>query len=168
VNALHEYLSNDQLRRLRAAYDRTEMLTAIGVPLPALLPRSRQYIDTIEDAFYSKETGAAASAEIGSLSVRERELCLLVLLATHHSQHNLGIHVYLGLMEGISPREIGSVFLLTAIYSGEPVLATGLRTAAMTLGALGKTVAAHVEAPADNPLNPIAILEVLKKTFPYV
>jgi alkylhydroperoxidase/carboxymuconolactone decarboxylase family protein YurZ len=169
MRALHEYVTEEQLRRLRAGYNRKEMLAALGAPLPTLLPRSREYIDAIEHAFYPKDgADSVSSPEPFTLSIRERELCLIVLLSTHHSQHNLAVHIYLGLMEGISPQEIGNLLLLNGVYSGVPAFANGLRTAAMTLIALARAATENTAEPADNPLNPVAILERLKAVFPYV
>jgi alkylhydroperoxidase/carboxymuconolactone decarboxylase family protein YurZ len=169
MNALHDYLSEDQLTRLRAAYDREEMLAAMGTPMPTLVPHSREYIDAIEHAFYPRgRRDDAASIEPFSLSIRERELCLLVLLATHQAQYNLAVHIYLGLMESISTQDISNLLLLAGIYSGVPALATGVRTAALTLRTLEKATTANVREPADNPLNPVSILAILKVAFPYV
>ena len=60
------------------------------------------------------------------------------------------------------------MLLLAGIYSGVPALATGVRTAALTLRTLEKATAANVREPGDNPLNPVSILEILKIAFPYV
>ena len=168
MNALHEYLSADQLGKLRTAYDRDAMLAAMSTALPALVPHSSEYTGIIEKAFYPKgRRDDAASPEPFSLSIRERELCLLVLLATHQAQYNLAVHIYLGLMEDISPLDISNLLLLTGIYSGVPALATGVRTAALTLRALEQAVTRNVREPADHRLDPVSILQVLKGAFPF-
>ena len=61
------------------------------------------------------------------LAPRDRERCLIVMLAERHQTLTLGIHIYWGLMEGLHLPEICQTLLLAGGYSGIDTYSMGLR-----------------------------------------
>lgn len=121
---LTQLLGDRPLARLRQAYSpevmRTAMLRAIGEGYPPL----HTWNEAIAKTFYD-------TAE--PLSAANRERCLIALLTQTGPQLSLAIHVYWGLMEGLSAAEVCHIVGLAACYGGVPRLALGLPVVERTL-----------------------------------
>ena len=126
---LRTILSSSQLSALRAAYDpeamRAAMIRTIAEPYPPLGP----WNEAIAATFYD-----AASP----LKAVDRERCLLAILSSANVPTSLAIHVYWGLMEGLSVEEICHIQTLAACYSGVPSLSRSLPALHETLHVLAK------------------------------
>jgi alkylhydroperoxidase/carboxymuconolactone decarboxylase family protein YurZ len=132
-----QLLDDRQLARLRVAYAppvmRTAMLNAIAVGYPPLLP----WNEAIAKTFYDDPE---------PLSAANRERCLIALLTHTGPQLSLAIHVYWGLMEGLSVAEVCHIVGLAACYGGVPRLALGLPVVERTLRVLSTLEGAQVDS----------------------
>ncbi|MEZ4474520.1 MAG: hypothetical protein R3F60_27770 [bacterium] len=101
------YLADEEIGRLRMGYDRGVMLAAsqgsVGDTSPAAA-----LVGFLGTAVYDADAMAPA----------DRERCILALLATRPHALTLGVHVYWGLAEGLSLRDIYQVLVLAAGYAG--------------------------------------------------
>jgi alkylhydroperoxidase/carboxymuconolactone decarboxylase family protein YurZ len=69
---------------------------------------------------------------------KDRERCLIAVLASRDAGLNLAIHIYVGLMEGLSPQEIADVIFLGGIYTGVDRISDGLAAEMRTLDTLAQ------------------------------
>jgi len=115
---------------------------AVGAQFPAALPTLNMMIFThtggpIEGA---QAPSAGALSELPSpslLSGQERERVIIALMTANPLDTSLlAIHIYWGLMEGLSPEEIAWTQLLTAAYCGIDKFTIGQKTLATTLLAM--------------------------------
>jgi alkylhydroperoxidase/carboxymuconolactone decarboxylase family protein YurZ len=114
---LRSVLTDSRLERLRAAYDpqvmRAAMLHAIVEGFPPLDAWNRAIAGTFYD-------------DPNPLTPRDRERCLIAVLTNTGPQLSLAIHVYWGLMVGLSVEEVCHTAGLAASYAGVPRLAVAL------------------------------------------
>jgi ubiquinone/menaquinone biosynthesis C-methylase UbiE/uncharacterized protein YbaR (Trm112 family)/alkylhydroperoxidase/carboxymuconolactone decarboxylase family protein YurZ len=142
-------LSDDALVALRKAYVADEMTKAIGAVLPAQYPATREYTDAIMHALYPLQGDTPLAAD-------DRERCLITLLASHGAKRNLAIHVYMGLMAELAPREICHILLLVGAYAGVDTLPNGLAIAQKTFQILADLVAKRAPCGAVDVLKALA------------
>jgi len=71
------------------------------------------------------------------LERRERSMITLALLCGLKHENELAMHVRAAIRNGLTPEEIGEVFLHTAVYAGVPTANSALAIAQETLGELG-------------------------------
>jgi len=129
---LNNILPSRVLRDLRKNFNRTEMNNQLE-QLFKVYGVTNKYIEDIRKVFYDRHQPRVAP---NSLTVSDRERCLIALLASRGGQFPLAVHLYLGLMEGLSPEEIANILFLTGIYTGQDNLALGLFTLETTLATL--------------------------------
>ncbi len=101
-------LTDDDLTRLRAGYARDRLAAAAENTFASAFPPARRFAAAITDSFYG------ASPE---LAPRDRQLVMLATLADL-ADVNFRTHVYLSLMEGLSPQEVVNAVYLVALYRG--------------------------------------------------
>jgi alkylhydroperoxidase/carboxymuconolactone decarboxylase family protein YurZ len=139
MNKLVNRLSEQRLAQLRAAYDRkvmnAAMLEAIAEGYPALL----EWNQAIGSTFYASQQPLAA---------KDRERCMIALLTQSGPPMSLAIHVYWGLMEGLSVEEICHVAALAACYAGVSRLAVALPVIDRTLGVLAQVLEGQLQSTA--------------------
>src|SRR5262245_37938360 len=132
-------LTNDQLGILRQAYAKEDMITLLSAGMPSLDARTTQYIESIRQAFYD-----GGGTTIGP---KDRERCLIAVLVSRDSGLNLALHIYLGLMEGLTPQEVADVIFLSGGYTGVDRISDGLATVVKTLGVLVNVVNETAKPP---------------------
>lgn len=120
------------LAPLRATYDPRVLFAAATGTLARMHPPGAPYTGAI----------GAAQYEGGPLAARDRERCLIALLAAQKERMTLAVHIYWGLMEGLSIAEVAHTLLLTGIYAGTPAYANGLLVLEATRGQLAAAAAA--------------------------
>ena len=92
-------------------------------------------------ASWSQSIDATFYAPPEPMTPSDRERCLIAMLTCTGAALPLGIHMYWGLMEGLSLNEIASIAALAAVYAGVPKLVTGfavMEIVAKTLRDLGE------------------------------
>jgi alkylhydroperoxidase/carboxymuconolactone decarboxylase family protein YurZ len=171
----HVLLPRD-LDKLRTAY--VEFDTAdkeAGIPvgvkkllskkLPTVYDRAGEYVRAIADQFYGDlppdDPPEHARIPRDALSVRDRERCLIGILAVRDAKYNLAVHIYLALMNEVSPEEVANILLLAGMYGGVSTLTDGLDVEVTTL----KFLKALVDGCL--PLTPPNVLVGLRPEFAY-
>lgn len=127
-------LEDDELQRLRSAFDAGALLRANVELMGEAYAPLRAWGEATSAVFYSPDP----------LAARERELCLIVILAMNAPEISLAYHVYWALMEGVTPAEICQALGLAGCYAGMPVMVRGITTARRVFTAL-KRIAAGSE-----------------------
>lgn len=144
-------LSDVQLARLREGYSSTAMTQVLSSGIPNLYSPTSEYIGAIRSAFYDggRQTMAA----------RDRERCLIAVLAARDAGLNLALHIYVGLMEGLAPEDIADAVFLGGIYTGVDRISDGLNAELRTLGVLAQA--------ADDPdgCEVMRVVQALQAVF---
>ncbi len=117
---------NQELDALRQGYKREVMIQTARDTLSQIYPPGAGYIGAIMDSLYTGEP----------ISPMDRERCIISLLATAQGQMPLAVHIYWGMMAGLSLDEVAHTFLLTGAYCGVDKYTTGLLTLQKVIGAL--------------------------------
>ena len=134
---IQDYLSPADLKKLQGDYTRAEMDGLLKGVLPRIYEPSHEYLDAISHRFLGDlPSDDAANRTRKTLSIQDRERCIISLLAARGENFTLGLHIYIALMEGISPEEVANILLLAGIYTGVDNLARGLLTEVATLTGL--------------------------------
>lgn len=159
--AIGDLLPENALGKLRDEYLSDDMVEILSGTLPKLYHESQPYVAAIEKAFFNVDVPddwAPPPREV--LSVQDRERVIIGMLAARGSSFFLALHIYIALMEWVSPAEIAHILLLAGVYTGVDNLSHGIGVHATML----RTLAAHVEAGSD--LKVPAIYTLLRGTFP--
>jgi alkylhydroperoxidase/carboxymuconolactone decarboxylase family protein YurZ len=136
-DAVSGTLAPADLDQLRGAYKRDDMTKILVETLPKAYVLSTEYVEAIGDLLYSKMLPEQGDPGLRSmLSVQDRERCLVAVLASREAGLALAVHIYIALMEEVSPQEIAHILLLAGIYGGIDHLTGGLGTELQVLGAL--------------------------------
>lgn len=146
---IDDILTPTQLSTLRDEYDPAEMNAVLGAPLPALYPACLPYLETIGDLFFGGPTGDMTNSP---LSAKNRERCLVAILAARGASLNLALHTYMALAENVEPNEIAHTVMLVGAYTGIDNFAGALAAAAKTFVVLGR-VADSGSARAKDVFN---------------
>jgi alkylhydroperoxidase/carboxymuconolactone decarboxylase family protein YurZ len=128
MGKIDDALQPAQLETLRKAYRSEDAVQILSSGMPALDDRTAKYIDAIRSTFY----------EGTAMQPKDRERCLIAVLASRDAGLNLAIHIYLGLMEGLSPGEIADIIFLGGIYTGVDRISDGLAAEIRTLTVLAQ------------------------------
>ena len=132
MDVIDTILQPGQLEMLRAQYLKADMIDILSRGMPGLDERTTGYVNAIRQAFYEGST----------MAPKDRERCLIAVLASRDAGLNLAIHIYIGLMEGLSPQEIADIIFLGGIYTGVDRISDGLAAETRTL-----TVLAGIAVP---------------------
>ena len=132
MSKIDEVLQPAPLGALRTAYKNEDAVQILSSGIPALDDRTAGYIDAIRHAFY----------EGANMQPKDRERCLIAVLASRDAGLNLAIHIYLGLMALLSPGEVADIIFLGGIYSGVDRISDGLAAEMKTLTVLAQVAAA--------------------------
>ena len=108
MSDLREILSDDQLSALREGYDDAEVSALSGAVIEAPYPPGAPFAALLTDEIFSTE----------NMSARDRELCLIAMMAANPAQLTLGIHGYRGIMSGLSPGDVAQATLVVGAYAG--------------------------------------------------
>ena len=109
-----------------------DVIQILSSGIPGLDEHTAEYISAIRRAFY----------EGTAMLPRDRERCLIAVLASRDAGLNLAIHIYLGLMALLSPGEVADIIFLGGIYSGVDRISDGLAAEMKTLMVLAQVAAA--------------------------
>jgi alkylhydroperoxidase/carboxymuconolactone decarboxylase family protein YurZ len=133
MGAIATALSSDQLETLKKAYSSADMTKMLSSGMPALDEATQEYVTSIRDSFY----GGSGT----TMTTLDRERCLIAVLASRDGGFNLALHIYIALMEGLTPEQIADVIFLSGIYTGVDRISDGLATELYTLMVLGQVAA---------------------------
>ena len=91
------------------------------------------------------------------ISLKRPEIVIITLLCSQKLKVDLSLHLYLGLMNGLAPYQIGEILSLVGVYSGVPAMALGLETAESTFSTLKS------RTDCGKPLDAASIFAALAK-----
>lgn len=127
MNALNTILSPRELKLLRLGYDgATAYNMALG-SLAAPIPGAGPWVTEAGSYFFKDET---------HMSAKRRELCVLSMLTTMRAPDQLAIHVYWGLMVGLTVDEVCDALFLGGDYAGIAAFNIAIKTAGLSLASL--------------------------------
>ena len=142
---------DDAAAKLRDAFTTDDVNHALGTAFTTVLQASGfqvdmssapgMYIEAVRSGFYDRSTQL--------LPGRYRECAVVALLASQGADANLGYHLFIALMVGISANDVYDILLLTGVYAGVNRLTAALGVARTTFDAV--IYAAHdgVKTPGD-------------------
>ena len=150
MSETHELLSDEALATLRAGYDAELMLRMATTALTAVDPEARDLLRFVDERLYR----TARMAPI------DRERCIITLQVAQGHAMPLAMHVYWGLMEGLSVDEVRQIVLLAGTYGGLPTFTAGTFVLKATLALL----ATHAAEGGDTA-HSAAVASALLKRF---
>jgi alkylhydroperoxidase/carboxymuconolactone decarboxylase family protein YurZ len=161
LDAVSGAITPAALDKLQKAYKRPEMKGILVQTLPKMYLLATEYVQAVGDLLYQDDLPEEGDPGIRStLSVQDRERCLVAVLACHEGGLPLAIHIHIALMEGVLPQEIAHILLLAGVYGGVDRLTNGLKTALAVLQLLKTT------AEGEGPFTATAIVTALSGEFP--
>jgi hypothetical protein len=123
-------LHEPELEKLRAGYDSEVMTGLLGRGLPGLDADTTTYVKAIRKQFYKRAHQR--------MRPQDRERVLIGVLVSRDAGLNLALHVYSGLMEGLSPHDVADIIFLSGIYTGVDCISDGLDAVTRTLDVLSQ------------------------------
>lgn len=159
-----QLLDPGRLAELRRHYDDDTMRDLLAQPLRVTYPPCEPWLDWISQHLYNRER----------FRPEYRELILLTVLSSnpHGGGRLLAIHVYVGLMVGLSPSEIADALLLVGVYTGIPSFTFGvynILTKALAVlrqavdQATGQATGQAAGQAADQGGESLAMQQILKR-----
>jgi hypothetical protein len=131
--ALETLLGDEELLKLRQGFKEQDLLDSTRAGIGRKLPDSAGFIDTLEAQFYQRASNQTPEQYREFARQRESQLITLFLVYSRGQGFFLSIHVYWGLMMGLSPTEVTRQLLLVGMYGGIQVLNAGQMTLERTL-----------------------------------
>ena len=144
---LVDTLSEAQLGRLRAGFDEAALSNMATSLVVADFPSAGALTLAVQAVLY-------ASKRPFEMSSIDRERLLIGLLAAQGLERQLAVHIYWGLMVGLSPRAVGETVVLMGVYNG-------LARQNEAMGVIKKTLAALAEVAGTRRRKPVPIAEAL-------
>lgn len=149
---LRTHLTDASVTALVAAYNPKTMLDASRLAVALPFPPNEGYVEWIINNLYDGERIASKD--------RERTLIALLASQTTGSSLLLAVHLYWGLMEGLSIAEIADTLALAGVYMGLPHYTAALDTLRDTLKTLRE-----VTAKPGAALDAMSVVGALRATF---
>ena len=140
ITNIRDHVSLPKIVLLRGAYRRDAALGLLNSVLPAIYDKAREYSDTVARAFYGPLPPDQGPEWRDALSLQDRERCLIALLASRRAEVELAVHIYLAVMEEMSPEEIANILMLVGMYTGLDNFSHSLRVEAKTLDVLNAII----------------------------
>ena len=153
---VEDLIGADAIERLRDAYDDAEVARLLEVLTPSSYPGAEKIFSSIVNTYYR---GLDLDPDDEDLTPADRQRCVVALQAGRGEELPLSIHLYIGLMEGISPSQLAHIILLAGVYNGVPVAFKGIDVLKRTLASLA-ALAADVQPNSDVPA--MLVLKTLK------
>ena len=149
MDDLNQLLTKEEIDQLRSAYDAHAVFDLKVQVTAAVYPPHEPWAAMHADSFFRH----------GPLEGRQRELCLVTLLAYRSPGLSLAFHIYGSLMEGASVPELCHAIGISGGYGGMPAYVAGMRTAKRTLQALK-------EVATDPASDLMSVFRALVAAFP--
>jgi alkylhydroperoxidase/carboxymuconolactone decarboxylase family protein YurZ len=127
---LRSVLSDEDLQTLRREYDAVLMSRAASGPFAVVYPPLEPWVRETSATFFDRSV----------LDPCDRERCIIALLTVNGLASSLAIHIYWGLMEGMTIAEVCETIGLVGAYAGVPRVAFGLTVLQRVLGILGTSL----------------------------
>jgi len=179
IDYVDKILTPSQLRALRVAWAKktaqATFKTNMGKLLPDLYAQSKPVLEAVRTIFYANLPPDNAPPTDGTrrqpspprdmLSEQDRERCIIALLAGRAINSNIGLHMYIALMLGVSPAEIAHILLLAGIYSGIPAFTDSIQMEVRLLQFLADRVGDKGAKAPVKPIGPDELFDDLRKAL---
>ncbi len=127
-NAIPDLLTPTALKALRAAYSRAIMNQVATTVVASPYAPSKAFVGFAGDRYYQGEPSATVT------SPADRERVLIGIFASgRRPSFALAVHIYWGLMEGLSVDAVADTLLLAGTYGGLDVMSDSFFTCSETL-----------------------------------
>lgn len=133
------WLATEDLEALKKGFDHAGMIAATNGFLDFLNPVGAPYIDNMVNLLY---TGDPVSHD-------DREKILIAILAMRGDPLTLAVHLYWGMMEGLTLAQVGMTLLIVSGYAGVPAYTQSLLTLKTTCQTLKGCIAAGKVSSGD-------------------
>jgi alkylhydroperoxidase/carboxymuconolactone decarboxylase family protein YurZ len=158
-------LTAEELEQLRKNYDSAGIVSASMESIVGGYSGAAGFMDVLSKQFYSDPSQPRTEPGVSALSfdpaARERILIAVLAVRLGGQGRFLAVHLYWGLMVGLSVEEIADQLLLTGMYVGLPNFTASIATFQTLL----KELKACVAAGGDN-LKSLTILGKMGAWFP--
>jgi alkylhydroperoxidase/carboxymuconolactone decarboxylase family protein YurZ len=124
---LTSLLNQPNLDHLRLGFDNSVAYAAALGAVAAPIPAAKDWVVGAGEYFFKDGE---------HMSPRRRELCIVSMLTVLRLPDQLSVHVYWGLMAGLSVNELSNAIFLGGDYGGVAAYETALRGAAAALANL--------------------------------
>lgn len=143
-------LTEAQISVLRQNYNRALMNVVATKLVAAPYPPIAGLVAYAAERFYNDAPPV--------LTLVDRERCLIAIFAAgRRPPFALAVHVYWGLMEGMTVEETAEIIALSALYGGIDIVTDGMRTLSDTLKQLATASDAGGEAAQSQALLPALV-----------
>lgn len=147
---IRSILTEAQLGVLRGGYRRAVMDMVATKVVTGPYPPASGLVAFAAERFFNDAPPVLAPAD--------RERCLLAIFAAgRRPAFAMAVHVYWGLMEGLTVDEIAEIVSLSALYGGLDVLTDGTRVVGDALRFLAKAADAGGDAIQSQVLLPAMV-----------
>lgn len=146
-------LSPQALSRLRARYDSRAVTGSAATATAALFSDAAPLFASLTGVFFERQD---------LLSPAERELLVIALFSDGVPAWMLAVHVYLGLMEGLTPEKVAASALLAATYRR----GVAAFTQAIAVISRALSVLSRLSNEGDETCDTARILRELRREFP--
>ena len=146
--ALESMISDAQIATLKLGFDNALCVKLAMASLAGPIPAAQPWVAGPGDYFFATDK---------NMGPTHRELCIIAMMTAMKCPDQLVIHVYWGLMVGLSPNQIADAIYLAGDYSGIAAYNTATKAAAIALGSL----VAQAEAGKADPPNLLAVTRVI-------
>jgi alkylhydroperoxidase/carboxymuconolactone decarboxylase family protein YurZ len=164
-NDVTQILTAGELDQLRRNYDAAAIEMASKVSIMGCYAGAVGFIDVLDKQFYAapsqRHSEPGARAQSFDPAARERILISVLTIRRGGQGRFLAVHLYWGLMAGLSVQEIADQLLLIGMYVGLPNFTASIATLQALLKRLKESVAAGGDA-----LKSPTILERMGTWFP--
>lgn len=135
---MSDALTTAALEKLRGGFD-ADRMTKLGVSTVAgYFAGGAPWLKSVDAEVY----------RTGRMAPIDRERVLIALFTGQAERAALAIHVYWGLMEGLTPQAVHQIVLLAGTYTGLGRYTFGTRTTLQTFARLA-ACAAELESPTE-------------------
>lgn len=145
---LESLITNDQISLLKQGYDDALIYQLAIDSLAGPFPEAESWLNGSGGYFFGTDKNMGPS---------HRELCALSILTSMRASEELVIHVYWGLMVGLSVNQIADAIFLGGHFSGVAAYNGALKVAKVALANL----AAQAEAGRADPKNLLSVRKVV-------
>ncbi len=116
TNVVTEILTPAEIEVLRGGFSDSRMLSTLTQVLRETYAPMGGFLDWTQSSLYNPDV----------LSPRDRERTLIALLCSQPMDTALSVHLYWGLVAGLSPGEIAQTLMLCGTYLGVPAYSRGV------------------------------------------
>jgi alkylhydroperoxidase/carboxymuconolactone decarboxylase family protein YurZ len=155
--ALEALVAHDQIAALRSGFVNAEVVAAGNASLAGPIPQARAWVESTSSYFF---------ATPDNMGPTHRELCCLTVLTALKSPSELAVHVYWGLMVGLTVNQIADAIFLGGNYGGVSAYSQAVKAATVTL----QTLATLATSATSGGASPDAVKQALSasKVLPAV